>query len=179
MINSCFRAAVKALSLSAALLSAPALAAPGDTATEDGAAQANVVNPTGMINTRDLRFGAFVSPTTASTLRIDPDGTVAPSGDVANTYLITQPADGRGPGQFLITGDQARAFLIFAPNRINISNGTSTMRVRRFRFSTRRNTPITDPNAAYDLDVGGTLDINANQEVGRYTGTYDITVVYL
>ena len=163
---------------SLALTPVAASAAPGESATAAGAAKATVVNPTGVIKVRDLRFGAFVSPIAASTIRIDPDGTLAPGGDVANTVDIAQPPSGRGPARFTITGEGQRKFLVFLPNSIRISNGTSTMTVRRFRFTTRRNNPVTDPRATYDLDVGATLDVAANQQAGVYTGTFDVTVNY-
>ena len=160
------------------LCAAPAHAEPGDTQTTQGSATATLADPLSLQKIADLRFGRFAAPKTASTIRIASDGTITPTGDVVSSMGMAQPPDGRGPAQFRVDMDGNRGFIAFFPRRITISNGTSSMlvndiggRIVRIRGGGR--------DSVYSLDMGGTLNIEANQAAGQYAGDFDITVLYL
>ena len=61
--------------------------------------------------------------------------------------------------------------------------------VQRHRIAWMRNMAIRDnrtlgfarldASGSFDLYVGGRLNVNANQQVGTYSGTFDVTVLYL
>lgn len=155
----------------------PAFAEPGTSDQQAGAAAAEVADPITIQHISDLRFGRFGSPATASTIQINMDGTFTSTGDVTSTVGMPQPATGRGPAQFRI--QQAGNFggFVEIPNSIVISNGSSTMTVTNI---TGRLVVISGffRWRVYRLDMGGTLQIDANQEPGYYLGDFEVTVTY-
>ena len=163
---------------SLAALPGAAQAEPGSTTTSNGTAAATVADPMTVSRIADLRFGRFAAPTTASTMRVAPDGTVTPSAGVASSNSMVQPPDGRGPASFRVEMDDNRAFIAFIPRRVTISNGTSTMDVRNLGGRIVRVTNA-GTQSVHRVDIGGTLNIDANQEAGRYSGDLTLTVLYL
>lgn len=154
------------------LAAVSAQAAPGDSKTVTGTTNVTIAQPAQIQKVDDLRFGVIVRPLTAGIVEIDPAGSIS-----ANIDVSTYPGN-RGPSRFLLVGDNNRRFLVFLPSRINISNGTATMRVDRFRMNAVNGSTRFDANGRYNLYVGGRLNVGANQAVGQYSGTFDVTVVY-
>lgn len=155
-----------------------AQAEPGDTMQNSGTAAAVVVDALTIQRLANLRFGRFAAPTTASTLRIGSNGTVTPSADIASSIGMAQPSDGRGPAQFRIELAGNRGFTAYIPGSLSITNGTSNMVVnsvegRLVRIVNRGRQSV------FRLDMGGTLQVNANQAPGQYSGNFTVTVVYL
>lgn len=157
------------------LTAVPAMADPVET---DGSAAAAVVEPARVRHVSDLRFGAFASPDTNGTLRIANDGTVTPNGGMTTTINVPQPPSGRGPAQFIVEQDGAFRFIAYIPFRIDISNGASNMRVSNMTGRLVQ-TVNAGRNSQYRLDMGGTLNVAADQPVGSYSGDFTITVLYL
>lgn len=171
------RNAVSLLFPAALVVAVPAFAEPGDTVQETGTAAATVADPITLQHIADLRFGRFASPTTASTIVVNVDGSFSASGDVASSTGIDQPASGRGPAQFRVEQAGNRGGVVYIPGNIGISNGAASMTVtnvtgRIVRTSGRGRFSV------YRLDMGGTLQIGANQAPGSYIGDFDVTVVY-
>lgn len=166
-----------ATALAASLLAAQASAEPGDSFQAGGAAAAEVADPATIQRVSDLRFGRFASPGTASTIRIAPNGTFNATGDVASSTGMDQPADGRGPAEFTVEQAGNAGGTVFIPSNIIITNGSSNMTVNAI---TGRLVVISGigRNRIYRLDMGGTLQINANQAPGSYRGEFDVTVIY-
>lgn len=154
------------------LAAASASGAPGNSQSSSGTASVTVAQATRITAVDGLRFGAILRPATAGVVEIAPDGAIT-----ANIDVSTYPAN-RGPSRFLVNGENNRRFIVFLPNRINISNGTSTMSVDRFRMNAINGSTRFDSNGRFNLYVGGRLNVGANQAVGQYSGTFDVTVVY-
>lgn len=158
-----------------------ALAAPGDSLTVTGNGKVNIVEPVGIQPVAPLRFGRIIRPTAAGTLMVDQSGATTEGGGVTGNALSTpQLVNGRGPAAFAAFGDPNRRFILFLPNQINVANGAATMRVDQFNantgiFGLRR----FDSTGYAPLFVGARLTINANQQVGSYSGTFDVTILYL
>ncbi len=167
----------RALALAASLLAAQASAEPGDSFQGSGTAAAEVADPATIQRVADLRFGRFASPGTASTIRINVDGSFNATGDVASSTGMDQPADGRGPAEFIVEQAGNAGGTVFIPANITITNGSSNMLVDAI---TGRLVVISGfgRNRIYRLDMGGTLRINANQAPGSYRGEFDVTVIY-
>ena len=163
-----------ATAIAMAMLPATAHAAPG--ATEDqttGAAVAQVIGPFQIAPIADLRFGSIMQPATPGNV------TISSAGVVTTTLTFSATSGPRGPAIFVITGEPNRRFLVQLPAPIDISNGTSTMRVDQFRANTAASGQVNFSSTGfYVLNVGGRLRVNANQEPGSYTGTFDVTVLY-
>lgn len=164
-----------------ALYPAAASAAPGDSLTISGTGRASVVEPIGIQPVADLRFGRIIQPDTAGTLRIATNGAVTETGGVTGNAISTpQITNGRGPAAFAVFGDPNRWFVLFTPTQTTVSNGSATMLVNQFQantfiFGLRR----FDATGYADISVGARLNVNANQPVGTYSGTYNLTVLYL
>ena len=160
------------------LVSGAALAEPGDSASLNGTATAELVNPGRLYKLEDLRFGAFMQPSANATLTITPDGAASGTGDIATGMNIPQPPEGRGPARFRLDGTANRAFVALIPNRITITNGSATMDVRDITTNIRPGNNRFDGAGRFDLHIGGTLRANAIQAPGQYSGDFQITVIF-
>lgn len=165
------------VSLALAGVSSPAQAEPGDTAQTTGTAAATVANPMKIRRLSDLRYGRFASPSTASTIRIDPDGTFVPTGEVAASTGIAQPPSGRGPAQFEIEQSGKRTGQVDLPQTITLFKGADTMTVTNLQFDLTRISQ-SGRDQVFRLDVGGTLQVGAMQAPGYYRGDFNVTVYY-
>lgn len=164
----------KLLAFALALASVAAHAAPGATsANTTGSATVQVVGMFEIAPIADLRFGAIVRPAANGKVTVGSDGSVT------TTLTFSATSGPVGPAIFVVRGEPNRRFLTLLPGPITISNGTSTMTVDQFRSNTiPPGVANLSSTGIYILNVGGRLNVNANQEVGSYTGTFDVTVLY-
>lgn len=147
--------------------------------TQMGTAQAAVVEPARLVAIEDLRFGAIMQPTAAGTVTIGPDDSVVATGGAVVGITTPQPPGGRGAGQFLVRGEPNRMFVVLNLRKFTISNGTAVMEVDKLRPNLLKGgVRRFDSTGRYLLNVGGRLNMEANQPTGYYTGTYEITVLY-
>lgn len=162
------------IALMATMLPVAATAAPGATNDQtDGAARVQVVGMFEIVPIADLRFGAIAQPAAPGTVTVSSDGTVT------TTLSFSTVSGPRGPAVFVVRGEPNRRFITLLPGPITISNGTSTMTVDQFRSNTiPPGVARLSPTGLYILNVGGRLNVNANQAPGSYTGTFDVTVLY-
>ena len=159
-----------------------AKAAPGDSFTLPGQAQARVVEPVDIQPVADLRFGRIMQPASAGTLTVRPDGTTATTGGVTGNANTPQAVNGRGPAVFALFGDPNRRFNASTTSntslQITVTSSTASMTVNQFRDNTGPGFDQLDSNGYYALFVGARLNVNANQQVGNYTGNFLVTVRY-
>ena len=155
-----------------------ALAAPGNSAVMPGSAQAVVVDPGRLVAREFLRFGSFTRPTAAGDITITPANVMITTGQLTANAAIPQAVNGRGPAEFDVYATSYRAFVTLISNNITISNGAATMQVRNFTGNIGVPRTSLDVNGYYRLKIGGTLKVNANQAVGTYSGTFNVTVIY-
>lgn len=162
------------LALASAIWSVSAQAAPGDTSAQtDGSATAQIVGMFQIVPIADLRFGSIMQPATAGKVTVGSDGSVT------TTLTFSATSGPRGPAVFVVRGEPNRRFLTLLPGPTTISNGTSTMVVDQFRSNTiPPGVANLSSTGLYILNVGGRLNVNANQAPGSYTGTFDVTVLY-
>ncbi len=162
----------------AAAMLAPgvAIAAPSQVS---GFSQANVVIPAAVVPLTSLRFGQFIRPTAAGTVVISAAGAASATGGLTSNIGIAQVGTGRGAGSFSLAGTANRFILVALPASMTITSGAQSMTVNAFT----NNTVIfglaqLDATGHFILRVGATLNVAANQTVGNYTGTYNVTVTY-
>ena len=167
--------------LAAIVASGPLFAEPGHTDSFAGNAEVRVVEPIGIQTVADLRFGRIMQPATAGTLTLAYTGAITETGGVVGQSNTPQLPNGRGPGAFAVFGDANRLFLAFLPGTITLSNGATTMLVNQIQANPGGLLGLRRFNAdGYaPLLIGGRLNVNANQASGTYTGTYNVTVLYL
>ena len=174
------RRALAALTLAFAPFAAPSAHAQN---TAQGEAEAIVLRPLSFFKVNDLDFGDIIASTTAGTVRLNPDGSRARTGGV------TLAGSGGEPARFAGLGTYNREVNIsLGANQIWITGPGAQMRVRNFEIgSTPTAILSTSPtrfriaNALgnYNFPVGATLDVNANQAPGDYSGNFTITLNYL
>lgn len=160
----------------AACLAVASHAAPGDTDTASGTANAVVVVPPQIVAIDSLRFGQLISPPTAGTV------TIAPNSSITSTLDLTAFPSVRAPARFLVVGERNRRFITSISNSTVISTASSaTMIVSALQFTRTTASPINRLNASgtFDLYVGGTLNVQANQQPGQYSGVFEVSVIYL
>lgn len=167
--------------LGAACLAVAGHAAPGDTTTINGTAKALVVQPPQVEAIDDLRFGTIMSPTANATV------TVSHTGAVSSTLDLTGFPSVRAPARFLVIGERNSRFLtVTSPNFLITNANGASMRVDNMTINRPTNNgngpsqnPRTDQNGVFNLYVGGTLNVRANQEAGFYSGEFDVIIVFL
>lgn len=140
-----------------------------------GSSTAKVVGPLSITPVNAMRFGQLVRPTALGTVIITPAGVVTTTGGMIGN---TSVGAGRGPASFAIHGDANRAFVVNLPNRITVRNGTANMRINALTSNTTAGVASLSAAGGFTLNVGGTIRVAANQRLGAYSATYNVTVTY-
>jgi Domain of unknown function (DUF4402) len=150
--------------------------------TEAVDAQVAIVERGTFFKVEDLHFGAIVPSGTAGTVVVTPAGARTATGGVTLFGNLHHPAEfaGRKP-----SGNRPVEISV-GSNTIQLTGPGAPMTVRLFNGNTNPGqTFITTPrnfqvqgqsNGAFELRVGATLDVNANQAPGLYTGTWTLTL---
>ncbi len=166
-----------------ALLMAPAISAPAlAQATSQGKAEAILLRPLSFFKVNDLDFGDIIASGTAGTVRLYPDGTRTASGGA------TLGGNAGAPSRFAGLGSPNQNVAIsVTANTIFINGPGQPMRVRNFDIGSTptvilSTTPLRFRIATslgnFNFPVGATLDVNANQAPGDYSGTFTIILNY-
>lgn len=187
----------------AAALSLPAVAAPNDTGTASVGAEIHIVEPASLIRTRDMVFGKIVQQAGAGTVVLDAatDTCTTSAGllrlgicrSAQFTGMGTRNMQVRinGPASILLTGPGQsmvlNGFLMdTSPDLTAVTGGGGgggNGNGNAFGWSNapgqgNRRFRIVSPTGIFTFGVGGTLNVNANQAPGVYTGTFSVTVQY-
>ena len=163
------------LILAVVVLAAPAVFAQ-TSAFDTATANANIIPAISITRTANLNFGDILQPgATGGTAVVTPGGVRNVSGVLGAGGTVNAAA-------FTVGGSGAKQFnIVVTPATLAISNGTTTMNVDT--WTTSCVSPCTFPGAVataqtLPLTVGGTLNVNAAQALGAYTGTFTVTVNY-
>jgi len=139
--------------------------------TIDAHVKAEIVAQLKLTEEAILDFGKISTGTAGLTIVMTPAGGI--SGDAGRHYAGTQQA-----GQIKVEGLANESIAITLPNSaVTIQGPTETMDVTAFNHDAG-GTPALDVSGELVFNVGATLDVNANQEVGVYNGTYTVAVIY-
>jgi len=161
------RAIAGALVASFGLSAVAASAAP---ATASATAKARILRQITVTNTSDLDFGTIVAGTAASTVAVSTGAVRTCGTGLTCTGTVTA-------ANFDITGTNNAVVTITGDNSVTLANGTGgTMSASL----TRSASTLTLANSAIggSFQVGGTLNLDAAQADGAYTGTFNVTVDY-
>lgn len=156
------------------LLAAAGQAAPV-AATKNDAGKATILKSLSIVDKTSLDFGELVVGS-AGTAVLDPvsgkitstTGTVTPVGTTAHAATFTA------------TGSKNSVVNIKVPTAaitLTRVGGGGTMTVSNWTLEGKANRKF-PLNSAFDFNVGGTLNIGANQPDGDYVGSFAITVQY-
>lgn len=133
-----------------------------------------MLNPLSVVNTSDLDFGTLVHGTTAGT------ATVNPATGARSTTGGTVAAGGTpGPANFVATGVANRLFIIALGSNPVLTNGTGGTMTANPMMIDGPTLRIFGPSATSAIRVGGVLNVAANQQEGTYSGTFEVTIIYL
>ena len=150
--------------------------------TEQAQSQVGVVTPLSFIQTEELKFGKIFTGTTAGTVTVAPNGTRTRTGGVTLFGNDQQAAEFAGLGAV-----NQRVQISLGSNSIFLTGPGTRMRARAFTIgSTPTAVLTTNPQVfriasatgGFRFLVGATLDVNANQAPGTYSGTWTITLNY-
>jgi hypothetical protein len=148
------------------------------TDTETTEVRGTVLLPLTLTEQTDLDFGTVVASAVSGTVTIDPDtGNRTVTGGVAEVPLdpgnrATYSGAGPAGGQVTLVLTPPVGMLLYNATSdpltitsLDLDNGGSTVR-------------IIDGSGAFQVGVGGTFAIAANQQNGVYTATYDLEAQY-
>ena len=161
----------------AALTSAPAAYAQ----SADTEATAVTIGPMSVVKTSDLNFGNLIAGTTNGTMTID-----TRNGNSSVTGGVVQAGGATSRANFIIYGPRNQIVRIRIPSTIliNRNGGGANMRIDQMSVGNANRSLGTNVvgrlsrTGVFDLTVGGRLRVNANQQQGAYSGTFDMTVDY-
>jgi len=143
-------------------------------ATASADASARIVAPLEITKVADLKFGNIAAGPSAGTV-------VMSAADVrTGTGGVTLIAAGNvsNAAAFDITGYPDASFTISLPASITtLASGANEMEVDNFVSSLGASSNL-DGSGEAELKVGATLNVDANQAVGLYTGSFDVTIAY-
>lgn len=138
-----------------------------------GDATAHIIQPIEINKVADLRFGNIAAGTAAGAVIIAASGDRSYTGDVR----LIAAGDDSSPASFELTGYPDAAFTISLPMSIMIATGVHEMEVIGFE-SSLGNSSILNSLGEASLQVGATLNVEANQKAGLYQGSFEVTVAY-
>ncbi len=148
-----------------ALISGSAFAQSNDSATANAAA--DIVSPIDIEPVSDLNFGK-VANNTAGTVVVATDGNASGLAQIGTTSTTA--------ANFNVTAANGFSYKISLPESVELASGANKITVDTFVHNAG-STPKGTGNAE-TLAVGATLNVEANQAAGAYTGTFDVTVTY-
>ncbi len=131
----------------------------------------NTETPTG----GDLAFGIIIPSESSGTVTITPlTSSRSYSGGVQLVSSVY------GAASFNVTGAANSAYTVILPDNgaITISNSSSTMVVNSFTVSPASNTLKLNSEGLSAFNIGGKLEVSANQPPGNYTGTFEVNIAY-
>lgn len=141
-------------------------------ASATGQAKARILRQITLTNTSDLQFATIISGASASTVAVDTAGAATCGANLVCTGTTTAAnfdIQGTNNAVVLVGGDAAvtltgdlggtmTADLIYSANSVTLTAGPGTV--------------------GGSFQVGGTLNVGANQTSGNYTGTFNVTANY-
>ncbi|HPE34349.1 MAG TPA: DUF4402 domain-containing protein [Bacteroidales bacterium] len=136
-------------------------------ATADAAA--NIITPMTIQKIVDLNFGNIASPAQAGTVVLGTDNSRTPTNVILPSVTGTVTA-----AEFTVTGLSDATYSITFPNSTTITNAGNTMTIDNY---TENATNILT-GGSETFKVGATLNVNADQAAGAYTGNFIVTVDY-
>ena len=143
-------------------------------------ASATILNPITIKQSSDLHFGSMaVSVATPGTCAISTQGVRT------NTGGVNLSASGQTNASFVIKGEKSITYSIILPSNVTITDPTSLCTMSVNNLTARPASSNADgligtlnSNGEDKITIGGTLNVQAGQTIGVYTGTFSVTVAY-
>jgi hypothetical protein len=146
---------------------------PIGTASETGVVEAEMISGFSVTKGASLDFGKLIPTTTSGTVVINATGTTATETNVVKAAGYTFSA-----ATFTITSVSTGVDWTVSPilnqQMSHSTNPAKTMNVTDFVISSTSGNTAT----ANSFSVGATLNVGANQEIGKYRGSFPVTVTF-
>lgn len=142
------------------------------TATASGEIYAEMLSSYAITKGSSLNFGKLIPTSTAGTVVVNAAGTSATEANVVKAAGHTFSA-----ASFTISSavDVNWSVASIASQTLTHETNTEkTMSVTAFTLSTTSGNTVTNKT----FTVGATLNVGANQEIGKYTGSFPVTVTF-
>ncbi|WP_435641425.1 DUF4402 domain-containing protein [Micavibrio aeruginosavorus] len=151
---------------------------PAHAATGVLQAQAMIMPSTlALTSPQNLNFGAFAVSGGAGSVAINTAGT----GTYTGVTQVATPAPSEA--NIRIFGDVGSSVVISVTDpTVTVFSGANTMQVDNFQINTNAGGAIETvnmTNATLLVPIGATLNVNAGQAAGSYSGTFTVSVIYL
>lgn len=153
-----------------ALISGTAFAQ--NTASDGAEVFAEIVAPITIESTQELQFGKIAVATSSGTVRVSETGVITysdPAMKLPSTDILVNPA------KFDISAPEGTLFTVAIPNSSLTGPGTAMPISFTHNLDAAGNVGST---SITKLNVGGLLQVNGDQEPGKYEGTVTVTVSY-
>lgn len=125
-----------------------------------------------LAKTADLGFGDVFAGPAAGTVILSPAGARSTTGGLflGNSSVVSAAA-------LTVNGAANATYAILLPSSATLTGPSGTMQVSSFS-SAPGSSGLLSAAGAQQLNVGGTLNVAANQPDGDYSGTFAVTVIY-
>lgn len=143
------------------------------TATATASASARIVAPLEIMKDVDLAFGNIAAGPSAGTVTIATDGTRTGNGGIT----LIAAGNNSAAAEFSIIGYPDATYTIDLPSSIVIEYNGEQMVVDNFVSDLGSVSQLSSIGEGF-LSVGATLNVDANQASGLYTGSFDVIVAY-
>jgi hypothetical protein len=160
----------------AALAAATAFAAPAAAQSAPAEAKGLIIQPLTFVNLDALDFGTVIASNVAGSVTIDPsDGARVTSGGVSGA---PSAPGGRGLFEGLGASGQVVELSYTVPTQLNHNSIVGqAVAFRNFTLDGAASRTI-GLGGTFQVGVGGTIDIAANQTPGLYSAQFEVTADY-
>lgn len=141
------------------------------TATASATASGTIVTPIAIENVQNLMFGNIIASAVGGTVTIANDGSRTLNGVAAPSIEGTSQE-----AQFKVTGMTGAAFAVTMPGDGVVALAGPGENMTLTAFTNNSTNTITGGEVTFA--VGATLNVNAAQVAGEYSGTFEIAVNY-
>ncbi len=149
--------------------------ADGGSAQASANATATIVKAISIDKVTDLQFGKIIAAPTAGQVAIQTNGsrTIA----AGNVALFNQGSDHQA-ASFKTIGSPGAVYSLSFSASVSLTgpSGSDPMTIEGFVHSA--NGILDAATGEETFNVGGTLNVGANQAPGQYTGTFTVTAAY-
>jgi hypothetical protein len=150
--------------------------AQGNGTSATATSSATIITPISMSSDVPLAFGNLAVNSTAGTVVMTPASpTVRTS---TGGVTLPQTAGTYTAAHFIVGGQANSVYTIGLPSSATITSSSNTMLVNTFLSSLTSNSGTLNSSGSDNFYVGATLNVNASQPSGTYSGTFPVTVNY-
>jgi hypothetical protein len=154
--------------LGAAIAALAMNASAAHAATATGTATAKILRQITLTNTSALQYATIISGATASTVSVSTSGAVNCGSGLTCTGTTTA-------ANFDVQGTSGALVLVGGDASVTLNGSLGGTMTSSLTYSSAN---ITLGATGGSFQVGGTLNVGANQTAGDYTGTFNVTANY-